>query len=69
MNLHLVQKFWSMHIDEVKLKEATRFVGGHIVGHANDKEGELAKSALVYELICHHGGPRYILRIVAKFIE
>ena len=45
------------------MKEATRFTGGHIVGHANDKEGVLATSALVFELVCHHGGPRYILRI------
>ena len=29
---------------------------------ANDK-GVLAKSALVFEVVCHCGGPKYILRI------
>ena len=29
-----------------------------------DKNNVLATSALVFELICQHGGPRYILKIV-----
>ena len=52
------QRLVNILFDEVKLKEATRFTGGHIVGHANDKEGDLATSALVFELACHHRGPR-----------
>ena len=32
-------------------------------GQAYDKEGVLAKSALVLEIVCHRGGPKYILRI------
>ena len=57
------QRLVNVLFDEVKLREAIRFTGGHIVGHANDKERVLAKSALVFEIVCHHGGPRYILRI------
>ena len=33
------------------------------MGRANDKEGVLAKSALVFEVVCHYGSPKYILRI------
>ena len=57
------QRLVNILFDEVKLKEATRFTGGHIVGHANDKEGVVATSALMFEHVCHHGGPRYILRV------
>ena len=58
------QKLVNILFDEVKLKQAIRFIGGHIRGHAFDKNNVLATSALVFELICHHGGPRYILKIV-----
>ena len=56
------QRLVNVLFDEVKLKEAIRFTGGHIVGHANDKEGVLAKSALVFEIVPSRR-PRYILRI------
>ena len=37
--------------------------GGHIVGHAENKDGVLATSTLDFELAVHYGGPRYKLRI------
>ena len=49
--------------DEVKLKKALRFSGDHIIGHASNRPDDLATSALVIEIICHFGGPRYIIRI------
>lgn len=58
------QRLTNILFDEVKLKKAMRFTGGHIVGHAANKPEELATSALVIELICHYGGPRYIIKII-----
>ena len=52
--------------DEVKLIQAMRLIGGHIIGHASNKpedSEELATSALVIEIVCHHGGPKYILSV------
>ena len=53
--------------DEIKLIQAMCLIGGHIIGHASNKRedsGELATSApLVIEIVCHHGGPNYILRV------
>ena len=46
------------------LKKQCVLLGGHVVGHAANKPKELATSALVIELICHYGGPRYIIRII-----
>ena len=57
------QRLVNILFDEVKLKESLLFTGGHIIGRAKDKE-VLAKSALVIELVCHHGGPKYVLRVV-----
>ena len=50
--------------DEVKLKRALRFSNSHIIGLAENDSGELASSALVTELICCHGGPRLVIRII-----
>ena len=50
--------------DEVKLKQSLKFVGGHIHGHTYNSNEVLATFALVFEIICHHGGPRYILKVV-----
>ena len=47
----------------MKLKQALRFVGGHITGQSSGSE-TLATSALVFELACHHRGPKYVLRII-----
>ena len=52
--------------DEVKLTETLRYSGGHVVGYAQNGSGDtevLATHALVIEVVCHFGGPRYILRI------
>ena len=35
-------------LHEVKLRETTQFTGGHIVGHARDKEAVLVTSPLVF---------------------
>ena len=57
--------------DEVKLIEKLRYTGGRVIGYAEKvaKDQEiLATHALVIEIVCHYGGPKYILRIhpVAK---
>ena len=57
------QRLVNLLFDKAKLKEATYFTGGHIVGHASNKNCALATSALVFEIVCHYNGPRYILRI------
>ena len=62
--LKLQQKIVNVHFDEVKLTQAMRFSGGHVVGYATKCELEiLATHAMVIELVCHFGGPRYILRV------
>ena len=58
------QRLVNILFDDVKLKKAMRFTWGHIVDHAANKPEELATSALVFELICHYGEPRYIIRII-----
>ena len=53
--------------DEVKSIQTMRFTGGHVLGYANDTSEdladnssmELASHALVIEITCHFGGPRY----------
>ena len=67
------QRLVNILFDEVKLIQASRFVGSHIIGHAqnvtdNESDEVLATHALVVEIVCHFGGPRYILRVcpVAK---
>ena len=57
------QRMVNILLDEVKLKKAVRFSGGHILGYAENNPDELATSALVIELVCNHGGPKYIFRI------
>ena len=71
--LKVQQRLVNILFDEVKLIQASRFVGSHIIGHAqnvtdNDSDEILATHALVVEIVCHFGGPRYILRVcpVAK---
>ena len=57
------QKIVNILFDEVKLTQAMRFSGRHVVGYATNGESEiLATHAMVIELVCHFGGPRYILR-------
>ena len=55
----------------MKLRGGIRYTGGHIVGHATNKQSEdtiIATSALALVIVCHHGGPRYVFRVhpVAK---
>ena len=57
------QRFVNLLFDEVKLKESLIYTGGHIIGNADQNEG-LASSALVIEMICHQGGPKYVLRVI-----
>jgi len=58
------QRLVNILFDEVKLKRALRFSGGHILGHAANLSQDLATSALVFEMICHYGGPRLVIRII-----
>ena len=60
------QRLVNLLFDEVKLISAVRFSGGHMLGYATndpDAPNTLASSALVFEIICHYGGPRYVFRI------
>ena len=66
------QRLVNVLFDEVKLISTLRFTGVHALGYAenssqNSKE-TLATHALVIEIVCHHGGPKYVLRVrpVAK---
>ena len=58
------QRFLNLLFDEVKLKSALRYSAGHIMGHATNDAHCLATSALTIEVVCHHGGPRFILRVL-----
>ena len=69
MNLNSVSSI--LFFDEVKLTETLRFSGGSVVGYAQNDSSDteiLATHALVLEVVCHYGGPKYMLRIypVAK---
>ena len=46
-----------------------RFTSGHVLEHANNMSDapeleELVINNLVIEVVFHHGGPRYILRVI-----
>ncbi len=50
----------------MKLTETLKYLGGRVVGYAENGFGDtevLATDALVIEVVCHFGGPKYILRI------
>ena len=50
----------------MKLTETLRYSGGCVFGYAQNGSGDaevLATHALVIEVVCHFGGPKYILRI------
>ena len=61
------QRLVSILFDEVKLKKALRFSDSHIIRQALNNQDELATSALVIEIVCHHGGPRFVLSITPVF--
>ena len=50
--------------DKVKLKSALRFTADHVVGHADNQPEKLATSALAFELVRHHGGPRFTVHVI-----
>ena len=63
------QRLINIFFEEVELTQAMRFTSGHVLGHANkvsdaSKMEELATHTLVIEIVCYHGGPRYILRVI-----
>ena len=66
------QRLVNLLFDEVKLISTLRFTGGHALGYAQNSSQisteTLATHALVIEIVCHYGGPKYILRVrpVAK---
>ena len=53
----------SILFNEIKLKKALRFSDSHLIGQALNNQDELATSALVIEVVCHHGGSRFVLNI------
>lgn len=34
------------------------------MGHAQNVPDQVSSSALCFEVICHHGGPRFIIRVI-----
>ena len=65
------QRLVNILFDEVNLTETLRYSGGRVVGYAQNGSCDsevLATHALVIEVVCHFGAPKYILRIypVAK---
>ena len=62
-NLNPQQRVVNMLFDEVKLKKSIRYYGNHLLGYSENNPSDLATSALVIELVCHYGGPKYIFRI------
>ena len=57
------QRLVNLLFDEVKLTETLRYSGGRVVGYAQNDSGDnevLATHALVIEILCHFGGPKYI---------
>ena len=59
------QRIVNILFDEVKLKQATHFYNGHIVGYSDNNIDELATSALVIELVCHYGGPAIYIACIS----
>ena len=54
---------------KVKLTQAIRLTGVHVLGHALNicdasELTELTTHALVIQVVCYHGGPLYILRVI-----
>ena len=56
------QRLVNVVFDEVKLRETHRYSGGHLLGHAENRD-QLAGSALVIELVCLHGGPKLVHKV------
>ena len=60
------QRLVNIIFDEVKLVSTMRYSAGHVVGLAENKSEELATYALVIELGCHHGGPRWVHQSLSR---
>ena len=58
------QRLVNVLFDEVKLVGNTRFTAGHVLGMAENQPDKKATHAFVIELVCHHGGPTWVLRVV-----
>ena len=59
----------NLMFDEVKLVETLRFSRGHVLGYSHNAEASgdhefLSSHAMVVEVACHFGRPRYILRVL-----
>ena len=60
------QRLVNSLFDEVKLIETLRYSGVRVVGYAQNGSCDsevLTTHSLVIEVVCHFGGPKYILRI------
>ena len=60
------QRLVNILFDEVKLTETLRYSGGCVVGYTQNDSCDsevLATHTLVIEVVCHFGGPKYILHI------
>ena len=57
------QRLVNVLFDEVKLKKAMRYTDSHIICYLSNNPNELATAALTIEIVCHFGGPRFILSI------
>ena len=42
------------------------YSNSHIVCHSSNRINELATHALVVEIVCHFGGPRFVLSITPE---
>ena len=57
------QRLVNILFDEVKLLKTTRLTGGHVIGYAINSPDAVATSAFCIEIVCHHGGPRFVIGI------
>lgn len=58
------QRICVVVFDEVKLRARLRLNAGHVIGNAVNRPDDEATSALVLEIVCCHGGPKQIIKIL-----
>ena len=58
------QRLVNILFDEVKLISTIRLTAGHVIGMAENNSEKVASHALVIELVCHHGGPSWVMRVI-----
>ena len=64
--LHPQQRLFNIIFDEMKLTKTLKYSGSRVVDYAENfgfDNKVLATHTLVVEVVCHFGGPKYILRI------